>query len=134
MTSQPDLHEDQADPVHHDAGTTPGEGKRAFTRYIEAAIRFGASDIHLKVDIPPRVRVRGALKSLQTDACSPPLMFQIAKDILDESQYKHFHHHGQIDFAYDYDDDHRFRVNLFMARGKPSIAARLITADVKTFE
>jgi twitching motility protein PilT len=61
-------------------------------------------------------------------------MFQIAKDVLDESQYRHFHKHGQMDFAYDFDDDHRFRVNLFMARGKPSLACRLITADVKTFE
>jgi twitching motility protein PilT len=61
-------------------------------------------------------------------------MFQIAKDVLDDHQYKHFHHHGQIDFAYDYDDDSRFRVNLFMARGKPSLAARLITSNIKRFE
>ncbi|MBT8485806.1 MAG: PilT/PilU family type 4a pilus ATPase [Phycisphaerales bacterium] len=136
MTSTTDaIHaEDYADPVHHDVGTTEGEGKKLFTRYIEAAIRYEASDLHLKVDLPPRIRVRGSLKSLQTDICSGPLMFQVAKDVLDESQYKHFHHHGQIDFAYDYDDDHRFRVNLFMARGKPSIAARLITSDIKTFE
>ncbi len=61
-------------------------------------------------------------------------MFQIAKDVLDEGQYKHFHHHGSIDFAYDFDDDNRFRVNLFMARGKPSMACRLITSNIKTFE
>ena len=61
-------------------------------------------------------------------------MFQIAKDVLDERQYKFFHSHGQIDFAYDYDDDNRFRVNLFMARGKPSLAARLITSNIKDFD
>ncbi|MHC5026586.1 MAG: hypothetical protein ACYTGR_07500, partial [Planctomycetota bacterium] len=125
---------DLADPVHHDTGTVPGEGGRLFTKYLEACIRYEASDLHLKADLPPRIRVRGALKSLQTDICTPQLMFQMAKDVLDESQYKHFHHHGQIDFAHDYDDDRRFRVNLFMARGKPSIAARLITSDIKTFE
>ena len=43
-------------------------------------------------------------------------MFQIAKDVLDESQYEMFSQKGQIDFAYDYestnsDDDvvRRFR-------------------------
>ena len=68
-------------------------------------------------------------------------MFQIAKDVLDESQYEMFSQKGQIDFAYDYestnsDDDvvRRFRVNLFMARGKPAIAARLITSQIMDFE
>jgi len=122
------------EPVHHDDGTAPGEGRERFTKYLEACIRYEASDLHLKADLPPRIRVRGELKSLQTEQCSKRLMFQIAKDVLDAGQYKHFHHHGQIDFAYDYSDDVRFRINLFMSRGKPSIAARRITSDIKRFE
>ncbi|MHC4347347.1 MAG: type IV pilus twitching motility protein PilT, partial [Planctomycetota bacterium] len=70
----------------------------------------------------------------QTPECSDQLMFQLAKDVLDEKQYAYFHQHGSVDFAYDYDEDNRFRVNLFMARGKPSLAARLITSNIKTFE
>ena len=61
-------------------------------------------------------------------------MFQVARDILDETQYEYFKNTGSIDFAYDYDEINRFRVNLFMARGKPSVAARLITSDIKRFE
>jgi twitching motility protein PilT len=123
-----------ADPVHHDAGTAPGEGKKTLTKYLEATIRFGASDLIIKVDLPPRVRVRGTLKNLQTDICTTDLMFQIAKDVMDERQYDHFRKHGSMDFAYDYDENNRFRVNLFMARGKPSMAARLITSNIKRFE
>ena len=122
------------DPVHHDKGTVAGEGKRMLEKYLQATIRYEASDLIVKVDLPPRIRLRGALKNLQTEECSEQLMFQIAKDVLDEKQYAHFHHHGSIDFAYDYDEDHRFRINLFMARGKPSLACRLITSNVKTFE
>ncbi len=134
MTSVDVFTEDVADPVHHDKGTTPGEGKRQFRKYLEATIRHEASDLIVKANLPPRIRVRGSLKSLQTDTCTPDLMFQIAKDVLDERQYEHFRKHGQFDFAYDYDDDHRFRVNIFMARGKPSLAARLITSNIKDFE
>lgn len=123
-----------ADPVHHDSGTTPGEGKKSFRKFLDATIRLEASDLHLKVALKPRVRVRGMLRDLDTEYIDKDLMFQIAKDVLDEGQYTHFHKHGSIDFAYDYDEDRRFRVNLFMARGKPSIAARLITSDIKTFE
>jgi twitching motility protein PilT len=123
-----------ADPVHHDKGTVTGEGEKAFTRFLEATIRYEASDLIVKTDSPPKVRIRGSLKGLNTETCSEALMFQIAKDVLDPGQYRHFHHHGQIDFAHDYDENHRFRVNLFMTRGKPAIAARLITSNIKTFE
>ncbi|MHC4429052.1 MAG: hypothetical protein ACYS0D_10705, partial [Planctomycetota bacterium] len=125
---------DFCDPVHHDKGTVPGEGKRMLMTYLEAVVRYEASDLHVKVNLPPRVRVRGALKNLQTDECTEQLMFQIAKDVLDPKQYEYFHNHGAIDFAYDYDEDARFRINLFMSRGKPSMACRLITSNVKTFE
>ncbi|MCZ6445872.1 MAG: PilT/PilU family type 4a pilus ATPase [Planctomycetota bacterium] len=126
--------EELCDPVHHDKGTVPGEGRRMLMKYLQAAVRYEASDLIVKVDLPPRIRLRGALKNLQTEECSEQLMFQIAKDVLDEKQYAYFHHHGSIDFAYDYDEDDRFRINLFMARGKPSLAARLITSNIKTFE
>ena len=121
-------------PVHHDYGTAAGEGEKRFRQYLDATIRYEGSDLHVKVNQPPKVRVRSKLKNLQTDECTPDLMFQIAKDILDEAQYEHFHTHGQIDFAYDYDEDHRFRVNLFMSRGKPSLACRLITSLIRSFE
>jgi twitching motility protein PilT len=123
-----------ADPVHHDRGTKAGEGKKTLMTFLDAAVRYAASDLIVKVDLPPRIRLRGALKNLDTEICSTDLMFQIAKDVLDERQYSHFRKHGSIDFAYDFDDDHRFRVNMFMARGKPSLAARLITSNVKKFE
>ncbi|MCH8152672.1 MAG: PilT/PilU family type 4a pilus ATPase [Planctomycetes bacterium] len=126
--------EELCDPVHHDKGTVPGEGRRMLMKYLAAAVRYEASDLIVKVDLPPRIRLRGALKNLQTEECSEQLMFQIAKDVLDEKQYAYFHHHGAVDFAYDYDEDDRFRINLFMARGKPSLAARLITSNIKTFE
>jgi twitching motility protein PilT len=132
-TTEPAI-EQLPDPVHHDGGTTPGEGEGTLRKFLAATIAHAASDLIIKVDLPPRIRVRGALKSLQTGICTPDLMFQVAKDVLDDHQYKHFHHHGQIDFAYDHDEDNRFRVNLFMARGKPSLAARLITSDIKRFE
>ncbi len=122
------------DPVHHDGGTVPGEGRRMLMKYLEATVRYQASDLHVKVNLPPRIRVRGDLKNLQTEECSPELMFQMARDVLDEKQYQYFHHHGAIDFAYDYDEDNRFRINLFMARGRPSLAARLITSNIRTFE
>ncbi|HIO52781.1 MAG TPA: PilT/PilU family type 4a pilus ATPase [Phycisphaerales bacterium] len=101
---------------------------------LKATIHFEASDLHIKAGTKPRIRVRGVLRSLDAETNSEGLCYQIAKDILDDEQYRHFQKHGQIDLAYDFDEDNRFRVNMFMARGKPSLACRLITSGIMTFE
>lgn len=101
---------------------------------LKSTIKFEASDLHIKAGTKPRIRVRGVLRSLDAELNSEPLCYQIARDILDDAQYKIFHAKGQIDLAYDYDEDNRFRINLFMARGRPSLACRLITSDIMTFE
>jgi twitching motility protein PilT len=115
-------------------GTTEGEGLKKWRSYLKSTIAVEGSDLIVKTDIPPRVRIRGVLRDMKTEVCSADLMFQIAKDVLSSGQWDHFRDHGSVDFAFDYDDDRRFRVNLFMARGKPAIAARLITAEIKKFE
>ena len=120
--------------VHHAKGTEPGTGRKQFRKYLKACITYAASDLHIKADGPPRIRVRGELKPLDTDIVSHDQSHQISKDILDEFQYNVFATHGQMDIAYDYDDDHRFRVNIFMSRGKVSYACRLITSEIKRFE
>jgi twitching motility protein PilT len=115
-------------------GTQPGEGKKAWTLWLSAIIKFGGSDLIVKSDLKPRIRHRGVLKDIETDVVTQDLMFQLAKDVLDEGQRDVFAKKGSMDFAYDYDEKNRFRVNLFMARGKPAVAARLITSNIKRFE
>ena len=134
MTKDQQTEEYSQDPVHHDKGTKSGEGLDSFRKMLKSTINFEGSDLHVKAGTKPRIRVRGVLRSLDTEINSEELCYQIAKDLLDESQYKHFHKHGQMDLAYDYDEEHRFRVNIFMARGKPSLVCRLITANIMTFE
>ena len=120
--------------VTHARGTEDGQGEALFRKLLKACINYEASDLHIKSDTAPRIRVRGELRTLNTDVTSSHDGHQISIDILDENQYAHFKRHGQFDLAYDYDEDRRFRVNIFMSRGKVSLACRLITSDIKTFE
>jgi twitching motility protein PilT len=119
--------------VHHDDGTQPGAGEAMFRKYLKACITHGASDLHLKADAAPKIRVRGELRPLEAPPVTRGEAFQVVRDILDAGQYDLFTRRGQLDIAYEYDDERRFRVNVFMSRGKVSYACRLITADVKTF-
>ena len=115
-------------------GTQPGEGRKAWNSWLAATIKIEASDLIVKTGLPPRVRHRGALRDLGSTQITEQLMFQVAKDILDPQQLDHFRRNGSMDFAFDFDQGRRFRVNLFMARGRPAVAARLITSRIKTFE
>jgi len=105
-----------------------------FGKFLQACIKFGASDLLMKSGKAPTVRLRGALKTLDTDPVSSDEFVEIAKHILNEDQWADLRKFGSVDFAYDYDKGSRFRVNLFQARGKLAIAARLVTSDIKRFE
>jgi twitching motility protein PilT len=105
-----------------------------FGKFLQACIKFSASDLIIKSDQQPKIRLRGALKPLDTEAVSTEEFWQIAAAILDEEQTEDLHKFGSVDFAYDYDDQNRFRVNLFQARGKLSVACRLITSKIRRFE
>ncbi|MFN7020567.1 MAG: type IV pilus twitching motility protein PilT [Phycisphaerales bacterium] len=105
-----------------------------FGDFLKAAIKFSASDLIIKSGQKPKIRLRGSLKPLDTTPVSGEEFMSIARHILTEEQFADLHKFGSVDFAYDYDEAHRFRVNLFQARGKLAVAARLITSNIKRFE
>ncbi len=103
-------------------------------KFLQAAIKLNASDLIMKSDTQPKLRLRGSLKPLDCEPVSTDEFWQIAQNILTEEQFNDLYRLGSVDFAYDYDDNNRFRVNLFQARGKLSVAARLITSNIRRFE
>lgn len=103
-------------------------------KFLLASIKFEASDLIMKTGQKPKIRLRGALKPLDTEAVDFEEFIAISKAILTPEQWQDFHKFGSVDFAYDYDDHNRFRVNLFQARGKISVAARRITSNILPFE
>ncbi len=102
--------------------------------FLKATIKFNGSDLIMKSGQKPKIRLRGTLKALDVEPVSSEEFFEITKAILTEQQIEDLKHFGSVDFAYNYDKDHRFRVNLFMARGTISVAARNITSEILPFE
>ncbi|TVQ75890.1 MAG: PilT/PilU family type 4a pilus ATPase [Phycisphaeraceae bacterium] len=103
-------------------------------KFLQACIKFGGSDLIVKTGTIPKVRLRGSLKPLDTDPVTQDDFLKIIKSILSEQQMKDLQKFGSVDFAYDYDSQNRFRINLFQSRGSFSIAARLITSNIKNFK
>ena len=103
-------------------------------KFLQACTKIEASDLIMKSDQQPKLRVRGMLKPLDCEPVSAEEFYDIAKAILTDEQFEDLHKFGSVDFAYDFEKGVRFRVNLFQAKGKLSIAARLITSKIRKFE
>ena len=102
--------------------------------FLKATIKFEASDLICKTDQSPALRIKGSLKKLDTTPVDLEEWLSICEHILNDDQKADLKKFGSVDFAYDYDEDTRFRVNLFQARGKISVAARRITSNILPFD
>jgi twitching motility protein PilT len=99
---------------------------------LAEAVALGASDTHLKVGNPPTVRIFSKLYALEGAApITRAEMDAVVDSLLDDHRREHFRKHMQVDLAYGSDDLGRFRVNVFLQRGVPSIALRTIPLHVR---
>ncbi|MBR0164701.1 MAG: type IV pilus twitching motility protein PilT [Lachnospiraceae bacterium] len=95
----------------------------------------GASDVHITVGIPPKMRVNGKLITMeQYERLMPADTEQIACEIMNEQQKGLFEKNGQYDMSFSISGVGRFRVNLFRQRGSVAIALRIVAQDVPDTE
>ena len=103
-------------------------------KFFRAAINNRASDLHLKVGQPLKLRLFGKLKNTTGEIMTAERMEQLAFEILSPAQKESFLKHGTLDFAHEIDGEHRFRTNLFRQRGLVSLAARCVNTVIPPFE
>jgi twitching motility protein PilT len=103
---------------------------------LRTAVDAGATDIHLKIEMPPIIRSDGSLRSLEG---YPTLAEEELEAILitvtatNSSKLDAFRETGELDTAYMSPDLTRFRVNGFRQRGATSFAFRVIPKEVPSF-
>jgi twitching motility protein PilT len=93
-----------------------------------------ASDIHLKADAPPRVRIDGQLVEAPFEANSADELERLAKDILPPDRVEQFAATNDADFALSAPGVGRFRVNVFRQRGMVGFVLRLVPSVVPSLE
>jgi twitching motility protein PilT len=99
------------------------------------AAQCGASDVHLKIGLPPMIRIHSTLAALEgREPITRPEMEAVVDSILDEHRREQFRQRHQVDLAYGSPELGRFRVNVFMQRGEPSMALRLIPTRIRTIQ
>lgn len=106
-------------------------------RLFEALVKLSGSDLHLKADQPPIIRVKGSLQPLKHPKIDDARMRQLCMPIMSERQRKIFEEEGGVDFAHTCVVDGvrwRFRVNLLTQQGAMGMVARRVNNTIPDFK
>ena len=104
-------------------------------KLFRMVMKHEASDLHLKVGLPPMMRMRGDIRKMEMRPLTQEDMERLLLSTLKESHRKILDEEGGVDFSYVVGQDEcRFRVSLFKQRGRLSLVARRVNNVVPSFE
>ncbi len=97
---------------------------------LRQAKEAGASDLHITVGVPPKMRVNGKLITMNYDRFLPDDTKALIDEIMNEKQKAHFEEMGELDMSFSIFNLGRYRVNAYKQRGSIAIALRLVGTQV----
>ncbi len=106
----------------------------AIEEILAKAKEAGASDVHITVGIPPKMRVNGALITMQGDKLAPADTLEIAAQIMNDKQQQRFEENGECDMSFAIPGQGRYRLNVYKQRGSIAMAFRLVDTQVPSAE
>src|SRR3954468_22717073 len=106
-------------------------------KLFRMVMKHKGSDLHLKVGLPPAMRLAGVLRAMQLPPLTASDMERLMFPLLTPRQRQILEDTGGADFAHIVMEDKvevRFRVNLFRQRGRLSLVARRVNTNIPNFE
>lgn len=104
----------------------------AIEAILKTATEAAASDVHITVGIPPKMRVNGKLHTMNFPRMLPADTLEILLNIMTEAQRETFEEKGELDISFSIPETGRYRVNAYKQRGAVALAIRLVGAEVKS--
>ncbi len=101
---------------------------------LKVAKDAGASDVHLTVGIPPKMRVYGNLITMDYPKLLPADTLDILISIMTETQRERFEERGEYDMSFSLPNVGRYRLNAFKQRGSIAMAFRLVGTEIPSPE
>lgn len=102
---------------------------------LRVATAAGASDIHLRVGIPPMMRMQGELQPIKEfPRLSPEDTATFAASVMNKTQKERFQRTMDLDMAYGVRGLGRYRVNVFRQRMTLGLVFRTISSKILTFD
>ena len=104
-------------------------------KYLSLLVSQDGSDLYLSAGNYPIIRIDNILQPLmKEEVIDHSEMMNVAKTVLNSEQLKKLEKEKQVDFSWDFENDVRFRANMFFQKGSLSLVLRVIPGRIKTLK
>src|ERR1700761_6956890 len=93
---------------------------------LQLVVAEGSSDLHIRVGIPPVIRVHGTLHRVDGPPLKPEDTEELMRSITSEDHIQHVRERGGADFGFAFGELARFRVSVFKEKGNFGMVLRQI--------
>src|SRR5258708_34707167 len=101
---------------------------------LQLMVSEGAADLHIRVNIPPVIRLHGILHRVDGPMLRPEDTEELMRSITSEDHIQHVRERGGADFGFAFGDVARFRVSVFKEKGNFGIVLRQIPTKLLRLE
>ncbi|OGV68705.1 MAG: type IV pili twitching motility protein PilT [Lentisphaerae bacterium RIFOXYB12_FULL_65_16] len=104
------------------------------TDLLQLVLDEGASDLHIRVGLPPVLRIHGGLTPLDTAVLVAEDTERLMKAITSDANQQKLQRDGGVDFGFAFGTAARFRVSVFKQKGTVGIVLRTISNKLLSLE
>src|SRR5947209_17998227 len=101
---------------------------------LQLMVSEGAADLHLRVNIPPVIRLHGILHRVEGPLLRPEDTEELMRSITSEDHIQHVRERGGADFGFAFGELARFRVSVFKEKGNFGMVLRQIPSKLLSME
>src|SRR5436189_2002951 len=103
-------------------------------QFLQIVVRQGASDLHTGEGQPPKIRTDGDIMPRRDEPVSHEEATRMLSEVGETENWDIFQQRGDLDFAYQMDEQSRFRANYFKQSDGYGAAFRLIPTKISSLE
>ena len=106
----------------------------AMSDLLQLVVSEGASDLHIRVGVPPVIRTHGILERIQGPVLKPEDTEELASSITSDDHIQAVRTRGGADFGFAFGELARFRVSVFKEKGNFGMVMRQIPSKLLTID
>lgn len=103
-------------------------------QFFQVLVSEGGSDLHLSEGQPPKFRKHGEIQPIREEPLTHEEMTSLLKEICRPNAWDKYLETGDLDFAYEMDEESRFRCNYHKHLNGHGAIFRLIPNRIKTID
>ena len=101
---------------------------------LQLVVSEGAADLHLRVGVPPVIRLHGVLHRVEGPLLKPEDTEELMRSITSEDHIQACRERGGADFGFAFGELARFRVSVFKEKGQFAMVLRQIPNKLLTLD